>query len=363
MFKKKFMLKDMFGLIQFASGAKSELGRTTGPWSLSGCLLLLALFNSTQAQLAEEEPKTRVCDCTTSSQFAWHAENAAMTESPFLFEGAQDVYVVNPTTQDVRSYVVRREMTGSTVGIGDEFWVTEVNPSSGDPMIVDGLHAAIQAVRDFDAAIQGTIRLSGPHPPGTEPPPSIGSAADLVGIDDSSAGFNRLELNIWMTNLMSREFNRAVETAESGNFDDSFLEVFSAAVQAMLDFMGPNATVWVEFDDGTRVRAEQQSSNTSMDPDTGGIDGMEFNYEVDPSTAQGAGLTAVPQSPGQFDGFGYSGGAVGGLGRLALRLGITLEFGDGGSGGGDDTCEGTMECSADGTTCTITFSEEQIANC
>lgn len=326
-------------------------------------LLALVVFNPAIAQITD--PKVRICDCDSDSEFAWHAENLAMTESPFLFEGTQDVYVVNPATQDVRSFVVRREMTGSTVGIGGEFWTTEVNPGGGDPIIIDGLYSLIQAVRDFDAAIQGTVRLSDPHPPEIEAPPSIGSAADLLGPADSSAGFNRNALNNWMTSLMSREFNRAVEAAETGNFGDSFLEVFSSAVQAMLDFVGPNATVWVEFEDGTRVRVEQQSTNTSVDPNTGGIDGMEFNYEVDPSTAQGAGLNAFPISPGQFGGFGYSGGAVGGLGRLALRLGITLEFGGGEGGGGGDTCTGSLQCSVDGAhiSCTTSLSQEEIANC
>lgn len=326
---------------------------------LSSLLLLLVFCNSAQSQLVEGEPKTRVCDCSTSSQFAWHAENLAMTEAPLLFEGVQEVYVVNPATQEVRAYVVRREMTGSSVGIGDEFWTTEVNPSSGDPMIVDGLHAAIQAVRDFEASIQGTIRLVD-HPDPPQPP--IGSAFDLVGPDDSAAGFNRGVLNNWMSDLASRNFVEAVDTAIAGELGGSFLQVFSAAVQAILNFVGPNGAVWIEFADGTKVLVVQESTNTSMDPNTGGIDGMEFGYVVDSSTAQSEDLDNAPQSPGQFAGLGsYSGGAVGGLGRLALRLGITLEFGDGGGG----TCEGTLECSVDGgvITCKTTLSQEEIANC
>jgi len=361
MVKNKVMIEGRSGWIRFASGARSGPGHTAGQRVLAGLLLLLVLFNSVQAQLPEEAPKTRVCDCTTSSQFAWHAENTAMTESPFLFEGEQDVYVVNPATQDVRAYLVRREMTGSTVGIGDEFWTTEVNPSSGEPRVVDGLHSAIQAVRDFDAAVQGTIRLSGPHPPGTEPPPSIGSATDLVGIDDSSAGLNRNALNNWLTEFTATEFDKAIDSTVSGDFGDTFFEVFSGFVQALLDFLGPNSTFWIEFADGTKIKVVQQSTDVSGDPTSGGIDGVEFSYEVDQSTAQGSDLPAVPQSPGQFSGFDYSGGAVGGLGRLALRLGITLEFG----GGGGDSCQGTLECSVDGDTitCTTTLSEEAIASC
>lgn len=322
-------------------------------------LMALAAVNPVAAQTLD--PKVRVCDCDSSSEFAWHAENLAMTESPFLFEGAQDVYVVNPATQEVRSYVVRREMTGSTVGIGGEFWTTEVNPGGGDPVIVNGLHAALQIVSDFDASIQGTIRLID-HPDPPQPP--IGSAFDLVGPDDSAAGFNRGTLNNWMSRLASQRFADSVEAFDPGNLGGSILEVLRGAIQAILEFVGPNGAVWVEFADGTKVKVVQQSTETAIDPSTGGIDGMELGYEVDPSTAQAADLDNVPQSPGQFAGLGsYSGGAVGGLGRLALRLGITLEFGDGGGGG--DTCSGTLECSVDGNviTCTTTLSQEEIANC
>lgn len=104
-----------------------------------------------------------------------------------------------------------------------------------------------------------------------------------------------------------------------------------------------------------------QETQTSIDPATGGIDGLEFIYEVDPSTAQAENLDAVPQSPGEFAGLGtYSGGGAAGLGRLALRLGITLEYGS-----GEADCEGTITCVAvDGGEphCTTTLANEQIAS-
>ncbi len=330
--------------------------RPTRPLRCLPVLLALAVFNPVVAQLPD--PKVRVCDCDSSSEFAWHAENAALNEFPLLFEGAQDVYVANPATQDVRGFTVTRQSTGADVGFGDEFWTTEVAPGSGDPQIINGLSDLVAAFHDFDASIQGTIRLSDQPDP---PQPPIGSAFDLVGLEDSAAGFNRGVLNNWMSNLASSRFTDAVNAADSGEFGDSFLEVFSAVVQGILDFLGPNAAVWIEFEDGTRVKVEQQETQTSFDPATGGIDGLEFNYEVDPSTAQAEELDNVPQSPGQFAGLGsYSGGGVAGLGRLALRLGITLEF-----GGGEENCDGQITCvSVDGGEphCTTTLSSEQIAS-
>lgn len=319
-------------------------------------LLALAVVNPVVAQIPD--PKVRLCSCDSSSEFAWHAENAALNDLPILFEGSQDVYVANPVTQDVRVFTVTRQSIGGGVGFGDEFWSTEVGPGIGDPKIANGLNDLVAAFHDFDASIQATIRL-GDQP---EPPqPYIGSAFDLVGPEDSAAGFNRGVLNNWMSDLASRRFTDAVDAADSGDFGDSFLEVFSAVVQGILDFLGPNAAVWVEFDDGTKARVDQQDTQTSIDPATGGIDGLEFNYEVDPSTAQSPELDNVPQSPGQFSGLGsYSGGGVAGLGRLALRLGITLEF-----GGGEEDCEGNITCtSVDGGEphCSTTLTNEQIAS-
>jgi len=329
--------------------------KPTPPFRCLPVLLALAFFNPVVAQLPD--PKVRVCNCDSGSEFAWHAENAAMNELPLLFEGAQDVYLANPATQDVRVFTVTRQSTGTSVGFGDEYWTTEVVPGIGDPQVVNGLSDLIAAFHDFEASIQGTIRLVDQPDP---PQPPIDSAFDLVGPEDSSASFNRGVLNNWMSDLASRRFTDAVDAADSGDFGDSFLEVFSAAVQAILDFLGPNAAVWIEFADGTKGRVDQQETLTSIDPATGGIDGLEFNYEVDPSTAQASDLDNVPQSPGEFAGSSYSGGSAGELGRLALRLGISLEFGS-----GEEDCEGAITCvSVDGGEphCTTTLSSEQIAS-
>ncbi|MCA1778877.1 MAG: hypothetical protein LC637_05715 [Xanthomonadaceae bacterium] len=125
---------------------------------------MLGLLNPALAQ--SQGFKTRICACSTSSAFAWHAENAALSEVPPLFEDRQDIYVVNPVTQDIRAFSVSRQMTGVDTGVGGELWSTEVVPGPGDPQIVDGLHAVITAIRDFDMAVSATILLENqPNPP------------------------------------------------------------------------------------------------------------------------------------------------------------------------------------------------------
>ncbi|HKL22385.1 MAG TPA: hypothetical protein VJ904_11305, partial [Tichowtungia sp.] len=300
-------------------------------------LFFLSAINPVTAQ--SQDFKTRICSCSSSSAFAWHAENAALSELPLLFEGSQEVYVLNPLTEDVRAFTVRREMTGIDVGFGDEFWTTEVIPGPGDASVVDGLFAVITAIRDFEVAVPATIRLEDqPNPP----QPAIGSATDLVGPENSSASFNRTSLVNWLSDFMSQQFNDAIEAAETGDFGDSFLDVFSAAVQLIMDFLGPNQQIWIEAADGTKILARLTETAFTINTD-GLIDGLRLSFEVDPGTVSGPGFNAVPQSPGEFGGLEFSGGAIGGLGRLALRLGATITFGPGGG-----TCSGTLTCEISG---------------
>lgn len=197
-----------------------------------------------------------------------------------------------------------------------------------------------------NAAQADTIRLSDqPNPP--QPP--IGSAADLVGPDKSAAACHRQLLETWLSKWTSRSFTESEVSRRN-------------AVNTVLDFLDLDATFWVEFDDGTKVRVVQHSTNNVSDMDRRNIDASSFHHVVEPATAQGPGLWAIPASPGQFHGFAYSGGAVGGLGRLALRLGVALEFGDGDGGG---SCEGMLSCTPEGKPlrCETSLSRKHVEDC
>lgn len=326
--------------------------------------LVIACIVSGQAW-AQSVFKTTLCDCNQAPEWAWHAQQAAFNEFSVLTEGRQDIYLGNPFTLEVQVYRVERIQTGADVGFGGGIWTTEVAPTPGNSEIAEAVEKGMQVVRSFDASLNEVISL--PHPPnipGLQEPPDIGSAVDLIGPDDSSAGLDRQALVNWTRQLLMNRFADSLAQATDGRADQTFLEKFGSVVQIVLDFLNRQRAVWVEFADGTRVLVRVTDIIAEITTE-GLLDGAIPELEVDPSTVRGPGLNAAPSSPGQFNGFGFSGdaGTLFALSNLALRLGVSIEFGPDGGG----TCTGgTMECEIndDGVLhCRVTVGKQELRAC
>lgn len=309
--------------------------------------------------------KTTLCTCDQASEWAWHAQQSAFNELPVLTEGRQDIYLGNPFTLEVQVYRVERIQTGADVGFGDGFWTTEVAPILGDPEIAAAIEKGMQVVRSFDASLNEVISLPNPpNIPGLQEPPDIGSAVDLVGEGPSSASLNRRALANWTQQLLMNRFADSLAQATEGRADQTFLETLGTVVQIVLDFLNQQRAVWVEFADGSRVLVLVTDIIAEITTE-GLLDGAIPTVQVDPETAQGPGLNGVPQFAEEFAGFGFSGdaGTLFALSNLALRLGVSIEFGPGGGG----TCSGgTMECEIndDGVLhCRVTLSKEELRAC
>ncbi len=300
-----------------------------------------------------QDVKTASCNCTSDSQFAVTAEQAALGTSPFLIEGVQEIYVAHPGTREVQSFIVTREWVGNGPGDGGGYWETRVTPESGDPDVLDVINAGFSAHTAVSVFLSEGIDID-------ELGMDIDSAVDLVGPTDSAAGLNRQALENELEGYLSTHFGDIV-TGFADDVPSGLLDILQAALDMALEFVGPDRVIWVEFGDGTRIKVNLESLQFELDG-SGGIVAVTLHPGIDEGSAQGPGLSAVPQSPGQFSGFGFSGSAttINSLGNLAVLFGGSFGFGNQTQG-----CDGSFDCEVvdDVLHCVASFSKEQLQTC
>lgn len=174
----------------------------------------------------------------------------------------------------------------------------------------------------------------------------IDSAIDLVGPEGTIASENRRALADRLEDHLTRRFKE---------------EPLLVELHDLVDFLGFGHAARVGFDDGSRIRVKLHWPGGG-ESDRGRQLADRLGVEVEQTTAQGEGLPAVPQSPGQFERFAYSGSArmINSLGQLADRLGVHLQFGDQSSG-----CEGDIACEAveGAPQCRMSFSQALLEDC
>ena len=122
--------------------------------SLFFCGLTTVMGLSAASFVLAQDVKVEPCDCTSDSQFAVTAEQAALGTSPFLIEGVQEIYVAHPGTREVQPFTVTRKWVESGQGNADGYWETTVMPESGDPDILNAIDAGFRA----HAAISAFLR-------------------------------------------------------------------------------------------------------------------------------------------------------------------------------------------------------------
>jgi len=302
-----------------------------------------------------QDVKTASCNCTSDSQFAVTAEQAALGTSPFLIEGVQEIYVAHPGTREIQSFIVTREWVGSSPGIGDGYWETTVTPISGDPDVLDAMNAGFSAHTAVSVALN-----AGVHVDDLDISADIGSAVDLVGPDGTSVSWNRGALENVLEGYLSTHYSDIV-TGFADDVPSGLLDILQAALDMALEFVGPDRVIWIEFGDDTRIKVNLENLQFELDG-SGGIVAVAFDPEVDESSAQGPGLSRVPQAAGEFSGFGFSGSAttINSLGSLAVLFGGSFGFGNQTQG-----CEGSFDCEVvdDVLHCVATFSKEQLQAC
>ena len=288
------------------------------------------------------ERLVELCDtCFHNSNYRAAAISAVASNNPFVGL-VQDVYVINSRRNILQYWRVSVTNNGggnpvaptstrndpkntSSTRAHISMTADQSSPANVDEytemdIVKEGLHFLFWQFKAVDS--RDTLGLS------------IRSSADLIGDDDSIAGFNRI-----LVNNAIRNWTQDL-SFQLGNAYSVFAR---AALDALIDLSidrGRAIVVEVRFDDESTILVE-------IDPS--GLDefgNYAFTAEVQTETAQLPNLPGVPQSIGQLGGFGYSGSAESGgaLGGLFSRLGASVNF----TGSGNNNCA-EISCSTEFT--------------
>jgi len=304
-------------------------------------LALLGMFASAQARNMPEF--IGYCDNCSEWAFSHAAQNA-----PPPVPGNYPVYVLDTGNGEVRYFDVD---IGSDSGEGTHPQSGEDRagsagdsmphraiyrqaiPGPGDPSVVFAMEEAFAVVSEFAELLYGAPPTAGSTPTlsdngdlSTDGVSSgdlgidIDSAIDLIGPEGSPAGLNR--------NILRNKINKFYNGLWGASLASTQDLVTKLSNRFPGDGLLGGGSTTITFPDGTSVKLKIDRI----------ADGQEFHLKLQvlTNTVQGPGLPAVPQNPGQFDGFSHGGGetTVGSLADLADRLG--LEVGPPGSGA---TCE------------------------
>ena len=314
-------------------------------------VLLVPFFGQANAS-----DRVELCaQCFSASSFAHRAEQSSLAQLPGL-TGIDPVYVVNPFSEEVRFFHVHRwqdddyqplSAPRSSRGEGEQprrnlsprlmqgFFRAEAEELAADSSDVQEIHEGLAAAVAFFQFAEST------HLDDLEDL-DIDSAVALLGPEDSPAGLRRNQLQNVIANRLSSELSVIR------------LTLADLAQRVLNQWVGDSdvslmSSITINFPDGTVIDVEVVQI---LDGIEGGI---SFVLEVREESAQGPGLPAVPQSPGQFDGFGFSGNqtTLAELLSLAQLYGIPITGPGGGSGGG---CSMQCEISGDEVVCNLSCS-------
>ena len=307
-----------------------------------------------------QQPLPRVAYCTTcqtDAQWAHAAEQDSLTRWHRV-SGTDQVYVLNTQNYQVRFYYVNRwyqegaidprstdpgstgpsykesynnpideKLPASKMQSGFGYYYAEAVRGSGDPDVMTAIQDAIVLLDDFASSLSEDVSWED-----LDLPDRISSAVDLIGPDDSEAGFNRSGLEDLLNNYLVDRYNTFYLIAY--DLAKRFMDRFLA------DSLFSLGTITVQFPDGTKIVVEIVQLYENV-----GENSFFAKLEVLQSTASGPDLISIPESPGQFNNFEYAGNenTLGALIELARRYGIPIT-----GPGGDGTGMQRMTCEIEG---------------
>lgn len=289
---------------------------------------------------------TDFCEsCFSDSQFASAAIQTAPDVAPE--SGAvitYPVYVTNPNSLEVRFFDVLvwyewgdmnpySQPDPDAAEISD-YLVTQgplnksAVPGQGDPVVSD---AHVDAVLTAEAFLATTADVSVgelPIPPGEGPD----SAIDLVG----SNGPTELARNTFRSRV--QDYLESNLSSLLGQSSDLLERLFNNYVGQSSIF--DSIYVDIEFTDGTTIRVK--INGISNNP-------VAIEAEVLPNSARMPDGSSVPQNPGQFEGYDFTGPSGVGQSLLDLldRYGITVP-------GGQPDCDFACTHNGNYLECTLT---------
>lgn len=306
-------------------------------------LLAAALTLACVGIFAQAVPKIGVCNnCYSDASFEYRAEQTSLASRP-LFEGRDFIYVVNLSSEEVRHFQVDRwiEYDAAPYSMGTkssyDYGSARANAVEipAEPSALDAIYAAVDATKEFSNQVAQGISADELGLP-------FDSAIALVGPDGTQASFNRNS----MRNAIHQHLN--------GLWNLMKISMSDLAFRTATRFLSDSAArmlshITIEFPDGTKIQVRVLRIFDSLNGDVG------FDLDVRTDSITGPGLLAVPQAPGEFSGFRYSGNgvSVAELINLALRYNIPVTQ-DGSGGGGP----GEMECEIEGgeIRCKVSYS-------
>ena len=265
------------------------------------CALIFIVLN-VPAQ-ADSQARLTVCNsCFSEYSFKSAAEQSSFNYHPAM-EGLDSVYVLNPSTEEIQYFDVRRwyevgdlqprsipNKEGQIRGASYGYYRADAVPAAGDPAVQAAIMDGVTVAKSFAQDTLGSVGI-GEVDPGS----NINSAIDLVGPSDSAVGLNRNALRNLLNNYYNAGWAEQVFTLSDlgQRFVDKIL-----AQSVLLN----GAVITVTFTDGTMIQVSFESILEGLD---GGP--LFMDLDVIEETARGPGLPAVPLSGGEFENFSYTG--------------------------------------------------------
>lgn len=313
-------------------------------WAISAGAVLLLLLPAAGPVLALDMPHyiTRCDSCTKQIHYAFAAADKVPSPSPHIKTAVTwSVYVANVEQDQVHSFLVVVQPLNDgdgpppgSPGINSQVYEfgphKKVYPVDGNPTVksavLDGMNAAIA----FAGMLGGSLS-------DVDIPTDVGSAIDVVGPEDSPAGYNR------------RRLAMGINDHYATIWSDLRTPLSNLSSRLMGRFVGDDANVTfqkvieITFKDGTSIKIKVDEILTGFD----GSSDLHLELTVLEHTARLPGGEPVPTSAGEFGGFHWNDGPGTNVGaQLALLAGLYgLDVG----GQGMDC---TFECN--GSRCTLT---------
>lgn len=317
--------------------------------ALGFCTTLMLLLFSAPAPAQDLPDFVVPCDnCMQQADYALIAANR-VPQAAYEITFTWSVYVVSVAQNRVEPFqVVVPAINGDNGGGGQQPrsvpgvcdvsyqfgpWPHKiVTPVNGDPLVkvavLEGASIAANFVASLHEPLDG-LQIT-----------RVDSAIDLVGPEDSPAGYARLQLR---GDLMDKDYTRWKGFMYgAGDLIDRM------AVRILGETRFDKQRILITFEDGTSIQVEVESIHAEAN----GL-GVFIEYAILPHTARLPDGSRIPQNGGQFSNFSWSGsGDDGGIGaRLALLAGLYgLEVGE-----PEDDLDCDFECNGDRCSLSCSF--------